>query len=203
MPSGIYKILNKANNKFYIGSSDFIRRRWREHIVLLNSNKHYNSYLQNAWNKYGENTFEFSVIEYCDSKILIQKEQFWLDWFKPYDENIGYNISFVAGNCSGVKHSPEFGQKVRERRLGTRHTEETKAKMSKAHKGSIMPKEAIDKIIASKSVYGLNKDRVGIKYNKTNRIWCCPDGQKCRCHSCRTRKSDYVRKFREKKALQS
>lgn len=51
--SGIYKILNIKNGKFYIGSSNNIKVRWSQHKTLLKNNKHENKYLQNAWNKYG------------------------------------------------------------------------------------------------------------------------------------------------------
>jgi hypothetical protein len=53
--SGIYKIINKINNKYYVGSS-----------------KHINPHLQNAWNKYGQNNFDFVITEECSSnkKVL-------------------------------------------------------------------------------------------------------------------------------------
>lgn len=203
MPSGIYKILNTINGKFYIGSSDFIRRRWREHVVTLNGNKHGNSYLQNAWNKYGKDAFEFSVVEYCETSMLTEKEQFWLDWLRPYDEAIGYNIiSNARRGTLGLKLPPEFGQKVRERKLGVALSAEHKANIAAGNRGKVMSQDAIDKIRASKAHDMVNQDRWGVKYDKPNRIWACPDGQKCKCHPCRTRKSDYVRKYREKKANQ-
>lgn len=200
MASGIYKILNKVNGRFYIGSSDFIRRRWSDHINRLNKNNHSNKHLQSAWNLYGKEAFEFSIIELCDVQNLTDKEQLWLDWLKPYDDKIGYNIALVANKGTlGLKLPPEFGQKVRERKLGTKHSEETKLKISEGNKGKEMSQDAIDKIRASKAHDNVNQDRWGTKYNKPNRIWACPDGQKCKCHDCRTRKSDYVRKHRELK----
>ena len=54
MNSGIYKILNKINGKFYIGSAVNFKRRFARHKRLLNINCHPNEYLQNAWNKYWE-----------------------------------------------------------------------------------------------------------------------------------------------------
>ena len=53
--SGIYKIVNKVNGKYYVGSSnDVLKTRFYEHKRLLTKNKHFNVKLQNAWNKYGE-----------------------------------------------------------------------------------------------------------------------------------------------------
>lgn len=72
--SGIYIILNKLNGKKYVGSSKNIYSRWMKHRALLRINKHYNPHLQNAWNKYGENSFLFSVLERCSAEILLEKE---------------------------------------------------------------------------------------------------------------------------------
>lgn len=87
--SGIYKITNKINNKPYIGSSNNIERRWRQHISLLNNNKHHSIKLQRAWNKYGQDNFEFEIIEECDVEKLLYLEQFYIDKYKAYFE--GYN----------------------------------------------------------------------------------------------------------------
>ena len=65
--SGIYKIINKINGKYYVGSSvnikDYPNNRWSRHIADLNANRHHNDYLQRAWNKYGQDAFEFIIIE--------------------------------------------------------------------------------------------------------------------------------------------
>ena len=50
---GIYKIVNKIDGKYYVGSSKHIYKRWRKHKSLLRHNKHLNDYLQNAFNLYG------------------------------------------------------------------------------------------------------------------------------------------------------
>lgn len=92
---GIYKIRNKINGKFYLGSSEKIKRRWNEHKSLLRRNKHCNGILQKAWNKYGEENFELSVIEECMVNVLLEREQFYLDTMKPY-RKIGYNISKIS-----------------------------------------------------------------------------------------------------------
>lgn len=52
--SGIYRIVNLANDKFYIGSAVNLERRWYMHRNRLNAGKHRNAHLQAAWSKYGE-----------------------------------------------------------------------------------------------------------------------------------------------------
>ena len=47
--SGIYKIINVKNEKYYIGSGFDVRIRWYRHRFHLNRNDHQNDYLQRAW----------------------------------------------------------------------------------------------------------------------------------------------------------
>ncbi len=73
---GIYGIFNFLNGKLYIGSTNNLKSRLRQHKKGLKKQKHKNKYLQNSWNKYGESAFEFHVIEYCPKEKLIEREQF-------------------------------------------------------------------------------------------------------------------------------
>jgi len=77
--SGIYKIVNKVNGKYYIGSSKNIKRRWSGHKVKLNKNEHFNSHLQNSWNKYGKENFEFLIVEKVSEEKRIETEQKYLN----------------------------------------------------------------------------------------------------------------------------
>ena len=71
---GIYAIKNIINDKIYIGSSKNLHKRIDDYKYNLRHNKHRNQYLQNAWNKYGEKSFEFNIIEECLEENLILKE---------------------------------------------------------------------------------------------------------------------------------
>lgn len=113
---GIYKILNLVNGKIYIGQSvDILNRRWPYHIYCLNSGNHYNKHLQYAWVKYGEKNFEFTIVEECSEDQLDIKEMYYIDLYKSYIPEFGYNKT-LGGE-------------------GGRATEETKVKMSESHKG--------------------------------------------------------------------
>lgn len=105
--SGIYKITNTINGDFYIGSAVNIRKRWNRHRWNLNKNRHNSPYLQNAWNKYGVDAFEFSIIETCFVFALILREQYYIDTLKPK-----YNISQTAGSSLGVKHTEATRSKI-------------------------------------------------------------------------------------------
>lgn len=143
--SGIYRIRNKQNGKFYIGSTSNMRKRMREHLSFLRNNKHVNNYLQHAFNKYGEENFSFEVFEYVENvNDLLSVEQKVLDKLKPYDMKIGYNISKIATSYRvygeenyhfGKPKSEEQKRKTSEALKGRKRSEETKKKISKAVKG--------------------------------------------------------------------
>lgn len=123
--AGIYKITNKKNGKFYIGSSKHIDRRWWEHTNDLNKNQHINPKLQYAWNHYGSDAFEFTILENIDADELIEREQFYLDTFLPYKRNIGYNIGNTAYGGDNFTHNP--------------NKEEIRKKLSKINSGDKNP----------------------------------------------------------------
>lgn len=112
--SALYKIINKINNKFYLGSTKKISIRWAEHRRHLRYNKHTNSRLQAAWNKYGEENFVFVVIKELndiDPLELLREEQILLDELKPYDDSIGYNIS---PNAHGGNRGSHFKKAIKQ-----------------------------------------------------------------------------------------
>ena len=103
--SGIYKILCIGSGKPYIGSAVCLNSRWACHRNLLRNKKHSNKHLQNSWNKYGEDSFVFSVIENCPNNGLRNREQYWIDLYKAYDPLLGMNNSPTASTTIGFRHS--------------------------------------------------------------------------------------------------
>lgn len=99
---GVYSIVNTVTSTIYIGSTaDSFKTRWRGHRKELRANRHNNVYLQNSWNKYGENAFVFSVLEYVDLAInVLPKEQHYIDIH--FGKNC-YNINPTAGSNKGLK----------------------------------------------------------------------------------------------------
>lgn len=128
---GICQIRNLVNGKLYIGSSHDIKQRWAKHKVFLNKNIHHSKYLQNAWNKYSKKNFKFEILERCipDRSILIRLEQ------KYINIKSEYNMSRIAGSPLGFKHTDEMKAKLSKALKGLVRTEVTKLKISKANKG--------------------------------------------------------------------
>lgn len=95
MNCGIYKIENNKNNKIYIGSSINLNIREYKHFWMLNKNIHDNNYLQNSFNKFGEESFNFEVIEVCPFEELIVKENYYINKYKSNEPEFGYNLATV------------------------------------------------------------------------------------------------------------
>ncbi len=127
MESGIYIIKNLVNGKVYVGSSVNLHRRWVVHKYRLKANKHHSIKLQNSWNKYGSDAFEFITIQLCKKENLITEEQYWIDWFDSY--LIGYNCTPKAANSNfGAKHSEETKKINSDLRKGKRISIKTEFK---------------------------------------------------------------------------
>lgn len=133
MTCGIYKIRNIVNGKVIIGSSINIPYRWSAYKCWLRKNKYENQYLQNSWNKYGEQNFEFSVIEECPENQLLIREDFWISQYDSMNRDKGYNLQSANRNTGysykGWKHTEESLEKMRISHLGKKHTMETIEKM--------------------------------------------------------------------------
>ena len=80
---GIYSIFNTFNGKKYIGSSKDIYNRLHEHLHNLRAGNSHNKHLQAAWNRYGEENFQFNVLEFCKEEERFNKEQYYIDFMKP------------------------------------------------------------------------------------------------------------------------
>lgn len=150
--SVIYAIKNRVNGKMYIGSAVSMRRRINVHICHLRKKAHHSPSLQRAWNKYGQDNFDFIILENVDDhRLLIEREQFYLDLHKTYINDIGYNISPTAGSLLSKTHSVETKRILSEKgksletvqrckqlafaRIGTKFTKEQRERLSKALTG--------------------------------------------------------------------
>ena len=109
MKTGVYKITNQINGKFYIGSSKDLSRRKKDHFRLLKKVINHSILLQRAVNKYGIINFKFRIIELCEKELLISKEQYYIDKLKPK-----YNIYKTAGSSLGNKKSEETKERHRQ-----------------------------------------------------------------------------------------
>ena len=75
MTCGIYKIINKQTGKFYIGSSNDIEQRWAAHRYRLRKGIHTNQHLLSAWEKYGEESFAFSILQEVEEEVNVEANE--------------------------------------------------------------------------------------------------------------------------------
>jgi len=135
--SGIYKIVCVVTGRFYVGSAVKLGQRRYRHFNELRRNAHHNITLQRAFNKYGEESFTFEIIELVSPEDLLIREQLWLDLLDPFGDR-GFNIASEAGSSLGLRLSLKHIEKIRQTRLsiGFSPTPETKEKMRQAHLGN-------------------------------------------------------------------
>jgi group I intron endonuclease len=171
MKAYIYKIENKANGKFYIGST--IRKkhiRKYEHFSMLRSNTHCNKYLQNSWNKYGEENFEFSIVEefifpeqYNKNYILeyiVGREAYIINFL-----NAIYNLRLQNDTRLNYHHSQETIEKIRKSNSG-RKVENTE-RMVVANRKNGEKRKGIKRIMSEKWKENIKKSIRGKGWNHT------------------------------------
>jgi len=97
--AGIFLITNTANGKQLLGSSANLHGPLNKHRFMLSSGGHYNRRLQEDWNKFGADAFQFEVVAVVEPKEdpefsleleLSRLEEIWLAKTQPFGER-GYN----------------------------------------------------------------------------------------------------------------
>ncbi len=125
---GIYAIVNRNNTKIYIGSAASLSHRWTTHRHDFFRNRQ-NPYLMRAFRKEPE-AFYFELVEElpgASKERRLEREQFWLDFYRSYEPQNGYNACREARSCEGVKHGPEYSAMLSARKI--KWSEETKARV--------------------------------------------------------------------------
>jgi group I intron endonuclease len=134
--SGIYMLTNKVTNDTYIGQSADISKRFKNYFNLSYIKSKDSFIISRALIKYGYSNFSVTILEYCDKSDLLVREQYYFDKLNPQ-----YNILKIAGSSRYFKHSEETKAKIskslkgiyvkeKSALFGRSHTEETKKLMS-------------------------------------------------------------------------
>lgn len=157
---GIYQILNKINNKIYIGQSIDIERRWCQHRYGKGS-----LILRNAIKKYGIDNFEFSILEEIEFtnkaemvEMLTALEQKWFDLKEPYKE--GYNVDKSSKPNLTPNKDKYFGDRI------------SKIKIENNHCGKPINQFALDGSFIKKWISAAQIERV-LGYRAENISACC------------------------------
>lgn len=150
---GIYAIINNVNGKMYIGQSIDIKRRWADEKRQLNKGICHLRFLQAAWNKYGEESFEFKILKEIKCRngqliaILNKWEEYYITYYNTIIPGCGYNLKFGGNNYT---ITDEVRERLSESQKGKKLTKETKEKIGRYWKGKKPSRETIEKIRAAK-----------------------------------------------------
>ena len=174
----VYMHVNKINNKKYIGiTKTSVNKRWGRDGCGYRSDKQ--SVFCRVLQKYGWDNFEHVILyenlsqdEACNMEIKLIKE------YKTQDSNFGYNVQpdGQLGN-DGVVFSEESKKKMSEAHKGKKLTDEHKKKISEGCKGhnpcvhSEETKEKLSRINTGKTLSDDTKNKIsktltGIKRSK-------------------------------------
>lgn len=137
--SCIYSWTNIENNKIYIGQTQNLYYRMKQYERLEGKR-----YIMTALRKYGVDKFELNIIEEIPISNLDEREQYWIDFYKSYLKDFGYNICRFANTTRGFHHSEETKARLRTMKLanpvrlfgqqngmyGKAHSKECLAKLS-------------------------------------------------------------------------
>jgi group I intron endonuclease len=126
--AGIYRWTNIITGKSYIGSSIDLSKRLNGYlnIVFLKKElKKGKSIIYSALLKHGYSKFKLDILEYCQPINTIKREQYYFNCLNPK-----YNILKIAGSSFGFRHSKATKEILREKSIGSLHTEIVKNKIS-------------------------------------------------------------------------
>jgi len=157
---GVYAIVNAETGRAYIGKSINLNRRKNDHFSKLRRGAHGNNHLQASFMRHGEETFLWFVLELCAPEVAILRENYYLDKHRALAAGGVYNqvgpAEAPALGRTGWRHtpeaiekmrakaghpqSPETREKLRNRHLGTTHTDGAKRKMSEQRAGKSRPR---------------------------------------------------------------
>lgn len=166
----IYQAYHKEFPAFYIGKTiKTLEYRKKQHENEAKY-KRSNSYFHKALRKYGIDSFKWVELERCNTiEELNAAEIRWIKLLKDCNHKV-YNLAEGGngGDCGGSMYwkthtqSKEMRQKISEglkryykhnnnankgkTRIGHKHSEETKAKISESKKGHIVTEETREKL---------------------------------------------------------
>src|SRR5882762_6949277 len=109
--------MNNDTNKIYVGSAKNLTIRLSQYYSTKFLNKELskgNSKIYRSLLDYDYVNFTLYILEYCDSNLLITREQYYIDLLQPE-----YNICKVAGSTLGYKHTEKTLCKLKNRKFHT------------------------------------------------------------------------------------
>lgn len=140
----VYAIRHKESGRCYVGSTISEKKRQTQHFSNLRKNRHCNVHLQRAFAKYGEDAFEWVVLE--NTNDLATQESAWIAKLNSVSE--GFNLAVEPyAPMRGRKHSKEtvVNMKMKtprgERHHNSKYTEEQIRNVAAMHRNGVSQTE--------------------------------------------------------------
>lgn len=96
----VYLLKNKVTKRIYVGRTCMPQTRFEKHMSDLRGKRHKNELMQSDFDKYGQESFEFQVVEQNENLTRKGIEGGWMLKLKTYDRRYGYNYKdpFIWSN---------------------------------------------------------------------------------------------------------
>lgn len=137
MSAKIYLITNQTNGKQYIGATiTSVKARWNRHVCDSEKERDGQA-LHAAIRKYGRENFTIETLEEHPDKdhVFNVLEEQYIREYKTHGTEGGYNMTWGGDGWNGMSHSDESKQKMSKAHKGKTLTEEHKRKIGLASKG--------------------------------------------------------------------
>lgn len=170
---------SRTTNKSYIGQSSNLKRRKNKHRVDSTNPRYEHLIFYRAIRKYGWKDFDWEILATTTKPYADYYERRFIEMYDTC--NSGYNMNAGGkvlrgkdNSMYGKKHSEETRKKMSEAHKGKKHSEEEKRKISEGNKGKKLSKEHCKKIsearkgssISEETRKKLSEQRKGKKKSK-------------------------------------
>jgi len=107
--SGVYQFTNLLTGTFYVGSSTNLSKKFSQYFNynFISSPARGKSIIYSSLLHNGYSNFSLIILEYCELKDLLGREQFYIDVIKPT-----MNILPIVGNSLSYKHTLDNLEKM-------------------------------------------------------------------------------------------
>ena len=134
----VYRLTCTANGMSYIGQTNNLWRRLREHLYSLQKGEHRNKSLQKDYDIFGANQFVFSIESKCDKSESLDKTE--SEFIENYRMN-GKCYNVFSGGLIGYSANNEFRDKISKAHKGRKVSEQTRELKRQAAKKQWQSKE--------------------------------------------------------------